>query len=344
MAETKKRYYDELNIFRALIIVWVVIGHSFEGDESFLGFMHFYAYSYHMSAFFVLSGFLFSSKLKNNNTLKSKALLTKNRAKRLLVPYLFFTVVSYVLKLFFEDYANNALSGNIILDTILGINNPNGGIWFLYALFFISFLGILLSQISIYGLFALSVVLKIIFYIHPTGIAPLDYISKYSIFFFAGAVISLYYPKFADMLDSKFKQKNKVLLFIITIILLSVSFAVTYINQYKLKSSIAAVFICILNIIVWYITAQAVNQITILKKATMVVGDYGMDIYMIGYYVQIAIRVVCGSMLQMPYLVYSILMCVLGLVLPIPISKYIIRKLKITRMLMLGDFSKVKKD
>lgn len=345
MTETKKRYYDELNIFRALIIAWVVIGHSFDGNESISGFMHFYAYSFHMAAFFVLSGFLFASKLKNSSSIKSKALLTKNRAERLLVPYIFFTAVSYVLKMFFEDYANNALSGNIVLDTVLGINNPNGGIWFLYALFFISLFGILLSQISIYGLFALSVVLKIIFYIHPTGIAPLDYISKYSIFFFAGAVISLFYPKLADFLDDKFKQKkNKILLFLIAIILLAISFAVTYLNQYRLKSSVASIFICVLNIAVWYVAAQAVNQSKTFKKTAMVVGNYGMDIYMIGYYVQIAIRVICGSMLHMPYTVYSLLMCILGLLLPIPVSKYIVRKFKITRMLMLGDFSKVKKD
>lgn len=61
---------------------------------------------------------------------------------------------------------------------------------------------------------------------------------------------------------------------------------------------------------------------------------------MFGYYVQIAIRVVLGTMLGVPYVLYSLLMCVLGLLLPIPISKYIVRKIKLAKMLMLGEFTK----
>lgn len=79
-----------------------------------------------------------------------------------------------------------------------------------------------------------------------------------------------------------------------------------------------------------------------IKKPANIIGNYGMDIYMIGYYVQISIRVVFGSMLGLPYLFYSICMFIFGLVLPIPISKYIVRKIKILRILVLGDFSKKK--
>ena len=102
--------------------------------------------------------------------------------------------------------------------------------------------------------------------------------------------------------------------------------------------------LCIFNILLWYMIALAVTQVKSLKKAFSVIGNYGMDIYMIGYYVQISIRVVCGSMLHMPYIIYSLLMCIAGLLVPIPVSKYIIRKFKITRALMLGDFSKSKKE
>ena len=41
--ESKKKYYSELNIFRGLIIVWVVIGHSFDADGSFFGMLNTYA-------------------------------------------------------------------------------------------------------------------------------------------------------------------------------------------------------------------------------------------------------------------------------------------------------------
>lgn len=334
----KKKYFDELNIFRALIIVWVVIGHSFDAEQSVLGFLHGYAYTFHMNAFFTLSGLLFASKLNKINTVKDKALAIADRAKRLIVPYLFFTAVSYVLKMFFEKYANNELSGNIIVDVLLGQNNPNGGLWFLYALFLISVLFIILKELNKYITFAISVILRLVIFFVEIDITPIAFIMKYAIFFSAGILIKDFYEDISAYLKSK-KATT-----VIAVILLIISLAVSYINLYIFTNELFAFAVCIFNIITWYFIATAINNTEFIKKAFMTIGDYGMDIYMIGYYVQIVIRVVLGSMLGVPYLIYSMLMCVLGLVLPVLISKYIIRKVGIFRALMLGDFSKKKRD
>lgn len=334
----KKKYFDELNIFRALIIVWVVIGHSFDAEQSVLGFLHGYAYTFHMNAFFTLSGLLFASKLNKINTVKDKTLAIADRAKRLIVPYLFFTAVSYFLKMFFEKYANNELSGNIIVDVLLGQNNPNGGLWFLYALFLISVLFIILKELNKYITFAISVILRLVIFFVEIDITPIAFIMKYAIFFSAGILIKDFYEDISAYLKSK-KATT-----VIAVILLIISLAVSYINLYIFTNELFAFAVCIFNIITWYFIATAINNTEFIKKAFMTIGDYGMDIYMIGYYVQIVIRVVLGSMLGVPYLIYSMLMCVLVLVLPVLISKYIIRKVGIFRALMLGDFSKKKRD
>lgn len=346
MLSTQKKYYDELNIFRAFIIVWVVIGHSFNDALNLGGLLHSYAYTFHMPAFFLLSGILFAPKLSKCTNLKSKAELIINRMKRLLVPYLFFTFVSYILKFFFESYANNKLpkGKDIITSILFAVDLPNGGLWFLHQLFILSVIAILLSNINKYILFALSAALKIISIFVTASFFSLPVIgllSNYCLYFFGGIILSEHYDKLSHTIITFLKAKKAVYISAVTIFL-AISFTVSFIYVNKEKNEWLSLFICIFNIIIWYLVSHTFNSFTKLKAPIMTVGNYGMDIYMLGYYVQIAIRVVCGSMLNIPYNIYSLMMLIFGLILPIPISKYIVRKFKVTRILVLGDFSKQK--
>lgn len=72
------------------------------------------------------------------------------------------------------------------------------------------------------------------------------------------------------------------------------------------------------------------------EKLWMLLSDYGMDIYMIGYYVQQAIFVVCGKILGFDYLVYAWMMLIFGLIAPIFLSKYVVRKNHMLSTLILG--------
>ncbi len=338
-----KKYYEELNILRGLIIVWVVIGHSFSSDNTILGFLNSYAYSFHMSAFFALSGLLFYSKIKKIKTLKDVGNTIWDRFKRLIVPYLFFTFISYVLKYFLESYANNELSNHIFLDTLLGTNNPNGGIWFLHSLFILSVIAVLVYKIPTAAMSIITLILKITVSILDFSIPIVTSFCEYSVFFFAGIFISKYYDNISCYLRKVCENvKKKRVLIICSVLSLIISFALTYYlklyneNTHKLILFVLTIF----NIVVWYFAAYSLSTTQKAKKAPALFGKYGMDIYMLGYYVQTAIRVVLGTMLGAPYIVYSLLMCVLGLLLPIPISKYIVRKIKLAKMLMLGEFTK----
>lgn len=162
--ENKKKYYGELNIFRGLIIIWVIIGHSFVGDNTFFGHLTIYAYTFHMASFFILSGILFAPKIKKVNNFKDGFSVILGRFKRLIVPYLFFSLVSYVLKYFFKSYAYNELSTglDIIHDIVFGVNNPNGGIWFLHNLFIFCLFAVILKFIPSIFLFLSSSILYIV--------------------------------------------------------------------------------------------------------------------------------------------------------------------------------------
>ncbi len=344
----EKKYYDELSVFRGLIIVWVVIGHSLNSDIGGLFSQYFkaYAYSFHMPAFFMLSGFLTASKISTARTVKSRANLIKSRFLRLIVPYLFFTAVSYVLKFFLEEYAYNELEKNplnILVNVVLGLNNPNGGIWFLYTLFMISVIFTIVNFIPDWALFVIFLGLKIATFFTDYTLPVVTSVCLYGVFFSTGILFSKSYNKLSGKFINRLKFEKKIIIFVITALLFVTSLPLTYLLMMHKQDYFQKIFaftVCIFNIITWYFIAQSIDCISSLKKVFMAVGDYGMDIYMIGYYVQITIRVICASMLGIPYAIYSILLFVLGLVVPIPISKYIVRKVPLFRKLVLGDFSK----
>ncbi|GEM_PF-1103453 len=342
MSEIKKKYYDELNIFRALIIIWVTIGHSFDRGNDFLGLLNTYAYTFHMKAFFVLSGLLFAKKLLSIKSFKDCPKLIGNRFFRLMVPYFFYTAVSFVLKLFLERYANNKLSVSMMLKSLVGLENPNGGLWFLYALFTISVFALILYKLPPFVNLIISAGLYV-FHVKSGLIGDMPivcYITYYSVFFFLGVFIYKYYDSISETAISFFK-KNTLLCGAASLIYIPVAFFISIIYVKNISpGNLSYLLIALLNILTYYILAVLICCLERVKKPFMVIGNYGMDIYLIGYYVMITLRVLLKSMLGMPYTVYSVAMCVCGLLLPIPISKYFIRKFRITRMLALGDFSK----
>ena len=148
MEKSKKQYFNEINIMRGMAVLCVVIGHSFNPTETptILGFIKSFVYCFHMPAFFFISGFLEGEKRRSISE-KKQAIVKK--AKRLMVPYFFLTVVTAVLKLLFGAFARNPLNySTLAVDVLIGRNNPNGGLWFLYALFVISIFGILFDSVS----------------------------------------------------------------------------------------------------------------------------------------------------------------------------------------------------
>ncbi|MBR0411948.1 MAG: acyltransferase [Eubacterium sp.] len=336
----EKKYYDELNIMRALVIFWVTAGHSFNKGATLGGFLHGYAYTFHMAALFLLSGLLFYKKAESIDSVKSGVAVIKDRFLRLIIPYLFYSAVSYVLKMFFEKYANNKLSSNIIIDLLLGENNPNGGLWFLHTLFVLCVVAVLLCKVPHLVLTGVFFAIKIFTLFVPVEIPVIGMVMHFGFWFFAGMSLYTCYPKVIGFMTEKLKN-SKLLYGGCFVLLFGAGIFGVYMGVFANKESDYTTFlICLANIVAWYMISVTVSTTGVLKAPLMVVGNYGMDIYMMGYYVQIAIRVALGSMLGVPYAIYSVLMLILGLLLPIPVSKYIVRKFRITSFVMLGDYKK----
>lgn len=333
MEKSKKQYFNEINIMRGMAVLCVVIGHSFNPTETptILGFIKSFVYCFHMPAFFFISGFLEGDKRRSIGE-KKQAIIKK--ARRLMIPYFFLTVVTAVLKMLFGVFARNPLNySTIVVDVLIGRNNPNGGLWFLYALFVISFFGIIFDMMDRLILMSIMFVIYILnLFIFKQSGYIIGFFFSYAWIYFMGSVVR------KNIYDRVKKSKLVISMSGISLtIAISIGYiALAYIRIYEVQTWILSSVITVIGVFLLFIISVQIEQHQCEKKLWMLFGDYGMDIYMIGYYVQQAIYVIVGKILGCNYLIYAWLMLILGLIVPVILSKYIVRKSRVLLMLVLG--------
>lgn len=66
-------------------------------------------------------------------------------------------------------------------------------------------------------------------------------------------------------------------------------------------------------------------------------GQYGMAIYRVGYYIQQTIYVIMAKILGISYSIYWIFMFAITIMASILINKYIIQKISLMKLLVLGE-------
>lgn len=111
-----------------------------------LGMMVAFIYTFHMPLFMLLSGACFSLSMRRD--LRYKALF-HNKAKRLLIPFLYTTLLVSIPLKYFSGYYD--ASPHVLHDVILGqlLLMGNSHLWFVFSLFWIF--------IFYYGLYCLRV-------------------------------------------------------------------------------------------------------------------------------------------------------------------------------------------
>ena len=125
--EEKMKRINKIDILRAIGIILMVLGHVFD----FFGKFDRYIHTFHMPLFFIISGYLFRSKL---DCKLSK--LISQKAKRLLIPYISFAAINYVAWFFLERGEESWLTPLVRLVTYNTSGLPIcGALWFLTALF-----------------------------------------------------------------------------------------------------------------------------------------------------------------------------------------------------------------
>lgn len=137
-------------------------------------------------------------------------------------------------------------------------------------------------------------------------------------------------------LKENLQSKVKSLGILISAITSALYMVLIFVQIYKLQFCFLSTIVTIIVVLLLFIIAMQIEYYFCGEKLWMLLGDYGMDIYMIGYYVQHTMFVVCGKILGFNYLVYAFMMLIFGIVVLIILSKYIVRKNHMLSMLILG--------
>ena len=155
---------------------------------------------------------------------------------------------------------------------------------------------------------------------------------SYAWIYFAGSIARKYLYE---------KIKNSELLMsvkgIVMIAVVSAGYMMlAFVRIYRFQYWILATAVTVIGVFLLFVIAVQIEHYHCGEMLWMLLGEYGMDIYMIGYYVQQTIFVVCGKILGFDYLVYAWMMLIFGLIAPIFLSKYVVRKNHMLSTLILG--------
>ena len=125
-----KQRIGEVDILRGIAAILMILGHSFivyPVDVSQIPWCHWtghFIYTFHMELFFVLAGAVYyCSNYKK---------FMEKKAKRILVPYVFFGIITLLLKAFGGSAINGVESTG---EGIIKFLFHGGNYWFLYVLF-----------------------------------------------------------------------------------------------------------------------------------------------------------------------------------------------------------------
>ena len=336
----KSKYFLEIDNTKGFSIILAVFGHAapdavkgfwIVGQDSLSASLHSLVYSFHMALFFVCSGFLLYPKLEAMGGVGI-------RFKRLMIPYLFLSIVYLGAKMFGGGLADNPLTDNPLIGIIFG-KSPCYGAWFLWVLFVMNFLVILLYRtISLTNLLIIFCVVSFLPIKYNENFFGIEKVQHEMMWLVLGCLVRKYY-----MYVERFIALWVVLIFASILVSLhllepiyqkSAWLIVHFLTMVKTFSGVTASFV------MCYFIAKKMSQSNIVNKTLKICSDYCMDIYILSMFVLVPLRILYvnyGGMNIIPYYIWLIIATLLGVIVPIVMSKYIVRKSRILKVLLLGS-------
>lgn len=351
MTENESR---SLSAARAIAIVLVVIGHSMtaeiRGIDPRIDFMWSIIYSFHMFFFFFISGMLFEKNIRKYREDKSNFLTGK--FKLLMIPYITITIIEYFVLFVINNLLILLGRGEMINGvSIKGFFNAiifneshyDTHLWYIYLLFFIFAINILVRKREILSIITLGCIVLVL------GYPFLSYIPwKFQ---------SLVYYIVPFVLGRLFHNRH---------------FLKLCIGQNGIRICIYGISMILLNGLIYYLEkiyignlfgipglrigivqeikfitglmgcillvhfGNKLSQISAVKEIVKILDRCSYEIYL---YHQPFITVGCATVLlklKFPVLINLVFSTCVGIIIPVLISKILLRKNPLLRKLFLG--------
>ena len=263
-------------------------------------------YSFHMPLFMFISGMLFwETRLQRDWKYKD---IIIDKTKRLLIPYFFFTLATFALKLTASKFVSRPVEVSVpyfFRMFIIPDENPLGEMWFVLVLFILFLLypvtQITKQQKSIFTIIVFVCSFLVSFFVPKTiKILAFSQVCYYYVFFFAGVLF----------------MKGNIIYFIakwyvlVISVLLFILFSIFNLNSYLI---IFAGIIMSCNL--------AVTLDKIISRLFFTFRDYTFQIFLFGIFFQVAVRIIYQKIgMKSLYIPFYFLNVICGLYCPVLIS------------------------
>lgn len=334
MEAGKKTYFPEIDLCRGIGIILVVLGHAMkQTGETNTVFQVLLSviYSFHMPLFFVLSGFV-SAKVLSVHTWKDRKAYIGNRAYRLLIPYFVVGVLYTPVKILLSRYAVKPFALSSLWRMLIG-ENPDVALWFVYILFWVSVLcAFLLTEKTLTIWLGISFLCAVFAYTCDLSLR----LPKYWFFFVLGLYIRVHYHEIRGEKNSadgaEPKRRNGIMWFVTALVVFLLANLVLYSKNWTVLQIVTSLsgIVLSLQLSVWISERNRENRLL------HVLGSYSMDIYILSEPLNTVTKLLFWNILHVNYVVCTVLCFAVGVVLPVPISKYIVRRVKLFRTAFLG--------
>lgn len=332
MKQGKKVFFEEMNIAKGITAVLVVLGHAIrQTGQTNLVFDILYSviYSFHMPLFFFIAGFL-SEKILFLSGGMERANYIRERFLRLLIPYFAVGVVYAPFKYLLAEFANEPYDFSSVWRIFLG-ENPDGALWFLYALFVISAAaGVLITKKNLNWILVFSLALMIgnaFIYWENDIVAEILF---YQFFFLLGLAVRTKY----DVLKNYFFRIQVIVICLAVFAVGNVIFFRYPLNS--LTKGVTAVAGIVLSLFISNCIMRFCREASCPRRTVNLLGDYCMDIYILAEPIKTAAKILFWSVLSWNYIVCTFLCFLSAVVFSIIVSKFIVRPIPILRKAFLG--------
>ena len=318
---TQRKKIIWILILQGWAMLWVVIGHAFLGSISCKAEWPAYArvlmdiaYSFHMPLSMFVSGYLFYltrlAPVQLGGTIWSYKSIIKDKAIRLLLPGLVFTMIAFAVKIVVPGEVKRQTSigfDEIVHAIVYPYDNPFREMWFIATLF-IFFLMTPLWKIALkhtWTIWTTIIALVILHFIHPSSwMFCINRVCTHAIWFFMGIILSR-----IDLVE-KFIDINKWLVLLFGVVIYFIGLYT--LGELKTIGGIASSIALAMLLDAYY------------SKVFFSFRNYTYQIFLIGIFAQMAVKIFYRHV-HVAYIVAYVVCILMGIYVPVIISKILER-------------------
>jgi hypothetical protein len=327
-----------IHAMRAVAILLVILGHAFDPylkENPGLVAARMVIYSFHIQVFVFLSGYL-GKKVMTCPRGEYLSRLAR-QAGRLLTVYVVCSAIIVPVKLALNDYADRPTDpGSALIDILIYPgDHPMITMWFLYVLFLMQAIFLTLARLGVLrhrGVVEFLCVTAVLVAANEwcrqqtVAVCGLNRLGELALYFYLGYQASRIGPPLRDCIH---RWRYVLLALPLTWLLL---------DSLRQTSCVGIVYALIGIALTWAVATILIRDLPCAWPGLKVIGDDAYAIYAYSYFFQVGARIVLVQKLAWTDPVGLLVPFALGVVGPILLARWVLRRHRLLRGWTLGEW------